>query len=100
MRPAELLVLQGMYPDPATARRALDGAGTTIAEAWVGSRLSREEELYRRLARMAGRAAAQRLLGRAIPGFAIAVNALGNARDTKDLGRRAMAFYGLRSTTS
>src|SRR5688500_13223325 len=27
MRPAELLVLQELYPDPATARKALDGLG-------------------------------------------------------------------------
>jgi hypothetical protein len=93
MRPAELLVLQGVYDDPAEARRALDGAGTTIAEAWIGTRLARDEELYRRLARMAGRAATTRLFARAIPGFAIAANALGNGRDTKAMGRRAIAFY-------
>jgi hypothetical protein len=93
MRPAELLVLHEIYPDPEAARRALDGADKTIAEAWVGTRLSREEALYSSLARMAGRAATRRILGRAIPGFAIAANALGNARDTKALGRRATSFY-------
>jgi hypothetical protein len=31
MRPAELLVLRDLYPDPETARRALDGIGKTVA---------------------------------------------------------------------
>src|SRR5215217_6879171 len=30
MRPAELLVLFDFYPDPATARKALDGIGATL----------------------------------------------------------------------
>jgi hypothetical protein len=94
MRPAELLVLQDVYPDRDSARQALDGAGTSIAEAWVGGRLSRDEELYRRLARMAGRAAGRRLLGRAIPGFAIAFNAVSNSRQTRELGQRALRYYG------
>ena len=44
-------------PDPAEARRALDGAGKMVAEAYVGSRLQREEALAARLARFAGRRA-------------------------------------------
>ena len=36
MRPAELLVLRDLYPDPQTAREALDGIGKTVAEAYVG----------------------------------------------------------------
>ena len=36
MRPAELLVLRDLYPDPQTARQALDGIGKTVAEAYVG----------------------------------------------------------------
>jgi hypothetical protein len=94
MRPAELLVLQGMYPDPASAREALDGAGTTMAGAWAGSRLQRDQELISRLARLAGGHVAKRLGGKAIPGFAIAVNAITNARDTKALGKKTIAFYG------
>lgn len=94
MRPAELLVLMDIYPDRDSARGALDGAGTTIAETWVGGRLSRDEELYRRLTRMAGRAAGRRLLGRAIPGFAIAFNAISNSRQTRELGQRALRYYG------
>ena len=41
MRPAELLVLRDLYPDPQTARQALDGIGKTVAEAYVGSKLER-----------------------------------------------------------
>ena len=41
MRPAELLVLRDLYPDPETARRALDGIGKTVAEAYAGTKLER-----------------------------------------------------------
>ena len=44
MRPAELLVLRDLYPDPQTARQALDGIGKTVAEAYVGSKLERGRE--------------------------------------------------------
>src|SRR5919108_3311359 len=54
MRPAELLVLHDFYPDPLTARRALDGVGSTLIEAYVGSRLQREEALAVRLAKFLG----------------------------------------------
>lgn len=94
MRPAEVLVLQGVYDDPYAARAALDGTGATIAEAYVGSLAARDRRLMQRLMLMVGKSGAKRLGGRAIPGFAIAVNALGNGGDTKDLGRRTMAFYG------
>ena len=43
MRPAELLALTGLYSDPAGARAALDGVGTSVAEHWVGSKLQRDE---------------------------------------------------------
>jgi EcsC family protein len=94
MRPAEYLVIEGLYPDPPAARRALDGMGRGIVTAYAGSRLAREEKLYRTLARLTGRTAGRGLGARAIPGFAIAANALGNARETKALGRRAITFYG------
>ena len=45
MRPAELLALTGLYSDPAGARVALDGAGKTVAEHYVGSKLQRDEAL-------------------------------------------------------
>ena len=94
MRPAELLVMQEVYADRDSARSALDGVGTTIARAWVGGRLSRDEELYRNLTRMGGRAARNRLLGKAIPGFAIAFNALNNSRRTREQGQKALRYYG------
>jgi hypothetical protein len=94
MRPAELLVLQGVYDDPYAARSALDGTGTTIAETYVGNLRGRDRRLMQSLVKMVGTHGATRLGGKAIPGFAIAVNALGNGGDTKDLGRRALNFYG------
>ena len=78
MRPAELLVLRDLYPDPATARRALDGVGATVAEAYIGSKLEREEALARRLAVMVGRTGVRRVAGRLVPGFAIMFNAVSN----------------------
>ena len=94
MRPAELLVLMDLYPDPQTARAALDGIGKSVAEAYVGNRLKREETLVARLAKMVGKRAARRFAGRLIPGVAIAFNAIGNERDTRRLADRAIAFYG------
>jgi hypothetical protein len=94
MRPAELLVLRDLYPDPETARRALDGIGATVAEAFVGSRLSRDEALVSRLALMVGKRGAKRLAGRMIPGFAIMFNAVVNEKDTRRLADRCIRFYG------
>jgi hypothetical protein len=94
MRPAEQLVLQGLYETPGAAREALDGAGVSIAQAMMESRLSRDEALAARLAKMVGKRAVRRLGGRLIPGFAVAFNAIGNERDTRALADRAIAFYG------
>jgi hypothetical protein len=94
MRPAELLVLHDFYPDPATARRALDGVGSTLVEAYVGSKLQREEALALRLARFLGMRSARKLAGRFIPGVAIAFNAIGNERRTRALADKAIRFYG------
>ena len=94
MRPAELLVLHGFYPDPLAARRALDGIGTTLVEAYIGSTLQRDEALVGRLAKMIGVRSARHLAGRMIPGVAIVFNAVGNERRTRALAGRAMRFYG------
>jgi hypothetical protein len=94
MRPAELLVLTGLYPDPQSARAALDGAGTSIAAAYVGSRLARDEALAKRLLLMVGKRGGRRLAGRLIPFFAVAFNAVANERDTRALADRAVRFYG------
>ena len=94
MRPAEALVLFDVYPDPVTARRALDGIGSTLVEAYIGSRTAREEALALRLAKVLGVRSVRRLAGRLIPGFAIAWNAIGNERRTRALADRAIRFYG------
>jgi hypothetical protein len=94
MRPAELLVLRDFYPDPVTARQALDGIGKTLVESYLGSRLEREETLAMRLAKFVGRRAARRFAGRLIPGVAVAFNAVANERDTRRLADRAIEFYG------
>jgi hypothetical protein len=94
MRPAELLVLRDLYPDPGSARRALDGVGTTVAEAYVGSKLQRDEALATRLAFMVGKRGIRRMAGRLIPGFAIMFNAVANERDTRRLADRCIRFYG------
>jgi hypothetical protein len=94
MRPAELLVLQDLYPDVETARAALDGTGKRVVEAMVTNRMNHDEALAARLARMVGKRAVKRVGARLIPGLAIAVNAVGNERDTRALADRAIAFYG------
>ncbi len=96
MRPAELLVLRDLYPDPETARRALDGIGTTMTEAYVTGWLERARELamLSRLRRYAGKRMATGATRRLIPGVAIAFNAVANERETRELADRAAQFYG------
>jgi hypothetical protein len=93
MRPAELLVLQELFPDVTAARAALDGAGDSVASTWIDARMSRDEALATRLAKMVGKRAAKRVVTRLIPGVAIAFNAIGNERDTRALADRAIRFY-------
>jgi hypothetical protein len=94
MRPAELLVLREFYATPEEARSALDGMGTTVVESYVEARLQREELLAVRLAKMVGLRALNRTAGRMVPGFAMAWNAIGNERQTRDIADRAIEFYG------
>lgn len=94
MRPAELLVLQRLYDDPAAARAALDGTGRSLAVAWAGQRMSADQALASRLLKMVGKRAGRRVAGRLVPGVAIVVNAVGNERETRALADRAIAFYG------
>jgi hypothetical protein len=94
MRPAELLVLRDLYPDPPTARRALDGVGTTVAEAYIGSKLERDEALARRLVVMVGGRSLRHMAARFVPGFAIMFNAVANERGTRQLADRCIRFYG------
>jgi len=93
MRPAELLVINGLYSDVASARAALDGVGTTVAVTYIGSKLQRDEALARKLMVMVSKSAGKKV-GRLIPGFAIAFNAISNRRDTNALAKRAIKFYG------
>ncbi len=62
----------------------------------MSSRLAgkNDEALAARLARMVGKRAVKRVGARLIPGLAIAVNAVGNERDTRALADRAIGFYG------
>jgi hypothetical protein len=96
MRPAELLVLRDLYPDPQTARRGLDGVGRTVAESYVSGKLAgaREQALLSRLLQFVGKRTASRAARRLIPGVAIAFNAIANERDTRALADKAIAFYG------
>src|SRR3954452_22940159 len=96
MRRAELLVLRDLYPDPQTARRALDGMGKTVAEAYVGTRIERELEqaVLSRLLQCVDKRAPTRAPRRFIPGDGMAFNAVANDRDTRLLAYRSIAFYG------
>jgi hypothetical protein len=94
MRPAEALVIFDFYSDPVTARRALDGIGSTFVEAYVGSKLQRDEALALRLAKLLGIRSARKLAGRVIPGIAILFNSVGNERRTRALADKAIRFYG------
>jgi EcsC protein family len=94
MRPAELLVIMELYDDPHAARKALDGVGTTMVEAYAGNRLQREEALALRLGKMLGRRTLRRFAGRLVPIAAVAFNSIGNERNTRELADRAIRFYG------
>jgi hypothetical protein len=96
MRPAELLVLRDLYPDPETARRALDGIGKTVAEVYVGTKFERgrEQAMLSRLLRFVGKRTASRAARRLIPGIGMVFNAAANERDTRALADRAITFYG------
>lgn len=96
MRPAELLALQEVYPTPAEAREALDGVGKRLAQALVEKGLAgrRDQRIAARLMRYAGRRIAQRYAGRLVPVIGAPIGAVQNAGATRDLGRRALAYYG------
>jgi len=94
MRPAELLALTSLYSDPAGARAALDGVGTSVAVHWVGSKLAREEVAASKLLAMVGKSASKKVAAKMIPGLAIGFNAVSNRRSTNALGKRAIAYYG------
>jgi hypothetical protein len=95
MRPAELLMLQSVYPSAEEARAALDGSGPRMAGALAKRAVSggRETALGRELASFAGRRIAERYGGRLVPLIGSPIGAVQNAGATKDLGRRALSYY-------
>lgn len=93
MRPAELLALRDIYPNAAEARTALDGLGPLMAGSYVQSKLTRQDNRST-LVRFAARKAAERGARRMIPLVSSPINAIANAAATKDLGGRAIAYYG------
>jgi hypothetical protein len=100
MRPAELLALQGVYPTAAEARQALDGVGKRMAVAMAerAMRSDRNEAIQARLARYAAKRLARRYAGRLVPFLGAPIGAVQNAAATKELGRKALAYYGGTST--
>jgi EcsC protein family len=96
MRPAELLALMDVYESPAEARAALDGLGGHLAPALAKRALAgrSDQGLARQLAAYAGRRIAERYGGRLVPLIGSPIGAIQNGAVTKDLGRRALAFYG------
>ncbi|HEV2815531.1 MAG TPA: EcsC family protein [Solirubrobacteraceae bacterium] len=96
MRPAELLVLWNLFPDPPTARDALDGTSGPLAVSATKHRLDKgtEEKVTERLMRAAAQHGAKRLGGKLIPGFAVFFNSIGNERATRALADDAIRFYG------
>jgi EcsC protein family len=96
MRPAELLALWGVYETPAQARESLDGMGPSMAATVVKTQLTRtgERSLTNRMLRYVGKRTAKRYGGRLIPFLGAPISAVQNGGSTKDLGRRALRYYG------
>jgi hypothetical protein len=96
MRPAELLALLDLYPTPADARKALDGMGKHLAQAAAERALRSGDRtgLHLKLARYLAKRMTRHYAGRLIPLIGAPIGALQNAGVTKDLGKRALAYYG------
>jgi len=96
MRPAEYLALQGLYDTPAEAREALDGVGKRMAQAMVERALDgrRTSALHLKLAKYIVKRMARRYAGRLVPFIGAPLGALQNGSVTKQLGRRALGYYG------
>jgi EcsC family protein len=95
MRPAELLYLQGLYPTPAEARETLDGEGKRLAQAVAEKAMSSDgPSIQMRVAKYAAKRMAKRYAGRLIPLVGAPIGAVQNAGATKELGRKALAYYG------
>lgn len=96
MRPAELLALQDVYPTAEEARAALDGTGKRLTGALAKRAIvgGSDKSLSRQLAGYAGKKVTQRYGGRLVPLIGSPISAVQNAAATRDLGRRALAYYG------
>jgi hypothetical protein len=97
MRPAELLTLQGVYSTAEEARRALDGTGKRLAIAMAERAMKPgrdDQAIYVRLAQYAAKRMGRRYAGRLVPLVGAPLGALQNGAATKDLGRRALTYYG------
>jgi uncharacterized protein (DUF697 family) len=95
MRPAELLVLQGVYPTAEAARDALDGMGTLMAQAIAEKALASRssDRLHRRLLKYLAKRTARHYAGRWIPLIGGPLGAVQNAGATKQIGRAARKLY-------
>jgi EcsC protein family len=97
MRPAEFLALQGLYDTPAEAREALDGVGKRLAFA-MAERVAlsghRRNALHVRLAKYLAKRLARRYAGRLIPFVGAPLGAIQNGSVTRQLGKRALDYYG------
>jgi EcsC protein family len=96
MRPAELLAIQEVYPSAEEARKALDGMGKHMAVALAekGLRHGSESNLVERLTRYLIRRAVRRAAGRFIPLIGAPIGAVQNGNATKEVGKRALVYYG------
>jgi len=96
MRPAELLALWGVFETPARARESLDGIGDSMTASVVKTQFGKtsERSVTNRMLRYVGKRAATRYGGRMIPLLGAPISAVQNGGSTKDLGRRALAYYG------
>ena len=96
MRPAELLYLWGVYETPAQARESLDGVGESMAVTVVKTQLSKpsQRSLTNRMLRYVGKRTVKRYGGRMIPLLGAPISAIQNGGSTKDLGSRALKYYG------
>lgn len=95
MRPAELLALQGVYPNAEEARSALDGVGKHLGQAMVERALTSDHDaLHMRLAKYLARRTMKHYAGRFVPLIGAPIGALQNAGATKDMGKRVLAYYG------
>jgi len=80
----------------AGARVAGRGRGLDGRDLLVRSQLSKTSErtVTNRMLRYVGKRAASRYGGRLIPLIGAPISAVQNGGSTKDLGRRALAYYG------